>query len=181
VRIRDVTPDDVPAIARVHQESRETAFLRVLPAEVARSWTVEERVGVWRDYLARGDLGRTCFALVAEDEGEVVGLTCGGALPAEADEPGFRGEVVRLYVGTPHQRRGVGSALFHALTDRLARTGLVPFLVWTPSLNAGARRFYERLGGRLLRELPAVPSRTGIPVDKVAYGWSTPPLGSGES
>jgi ribosomal protein S18 acetylase RimI-like enzyme len=173
VDVRDATADDVPALARVHVESRRTAFSRVLPREVADSWTVDERVGTWRDVLADPGLGTRSFALVATEGAEVVGLASGGAIPV--DEPGFRGEVGRLYVATPSQGRGVGRALFLALTRRLARAGLEPFLVWTPARNGGARRFYERLGGRLVREAPGVPTRVGIPVDKVAYGWAEAP------
>jgi GNAT superfamily N-acetyltransferase len=173
VTIRDALPADVPAMARVHVESRRTAFARVLPPEVADAPTIEERLETWREFLARPDLGSRAFALVAVEEGEVVGVACGGGIPV--DEPGYLGEVIRLYVATPSQGHGVGRALLLALAGRLATAGLEPFLVWTPSRNEPARRFYERLGGRLVREALGVPSRVGIPVDKIAYGWDRAP------
>jgi ribosomal protein S18 acetylase RimI-like enzyme len=170
--IREATVHDVEGMARVHVESRHTAFRKTLGPEIAEEWTVEERRQTWREYLAREEIGVSAFALVAEREGEIVGIASGGAI--RGDEPGHLGEVERLYVGTPHQRTGVGTRLFVALAARLSRAGLEPFVVFTPSHNVWARRFYERLGGRLLKEVQGV-SRSGVPVEKVAYAWPTAP------
>jgi GNAT superfamily N-acetyltransferase len=170
--VRDATPSDVPAIARVHVESRRRALAGVLPPVVADAWTVEERVATWSGVLADPALGTRAFARVAVAGGDVVGLGNAGALPV--DEPGFRGEVARLYVAPAWQRRGVGRALFLSLAAGLDEAGLAPFLLWTVARNAPARAFYVRMGGRLAGTV-TVPSRGGVLVEKVSYGWDRAP------
>ena len=60
---------------------------------------------------------------------------------------------------------GPGSVLLATTTDP-------SLLVWVLEVNLEARRFYERLGGRLVAEKSIeIASR---PIREVAYGWLEP-------
>jgi ribosomal protein S18 acetylase RimI-like enzyme len=123
--LRRAHPDDSEAVADVFLASR-VAAMPYLPdlhtAEETRAWI--------RDVvLAEHDVR------VAEVEGAVAGfLALGGAT------------IEHLYVRPELQGRGIGSALL-ALAKDLRGDG---FRLWVFQRNAGARRFYERHGLRLV-------------------------------
>ena len=56
------------------------------------------------------------------------------------------GEIYSIYVRPDLYRRGIGGKLLrHAIRD-LAGRGYAEAVLWTLETNAGARRFYERVG-----------------------------------
>lgn len=98
----------------------------------------------------RREMGEMTF-FGEERDGEVVGVM--GYQPLEAGLP-VRVTLIRhAYVLPSHQGRGIGGLLLgHLLSmSRQRRTGAAPtLLVGTWAANAGAIRFYERHGFRLL-------------------------------
>ena len=57
-----------------------------------------------------------------------------------------------------------------AVATCLRRQGHAALMLWALADNTPARRFYELLGGELLRE--RVVELRGAPVREVAYGWA---------
>jgi GNAT superfamily N-acetyltransferase len=53
----------------------------------------------------------------------------------------------QLYIHPEHQNAGIGSLLFNDVCGAAPR----PFRFWVFQRNAGARRFYERRGSRLIK------------------------------
>ena len=76
---------------------------------------------------------------VAEDDGEVVGFTAFGT----RDGVDF---MEHLYVAPERQARGIGTRLMNRAKARRPEG----FRLWVFQANAGARRFYERHGLRLV-------------------------------
>ena len=56
-----------------------------------------------------------------------------------------------------------------ATSRRLLDDGIASLLVWVLTDNYPARRFYENLGGELVREQQITTA--GQTVDEVGYGW----------
>jgi GNAT superfamily N-acetyltransferase len=121
--IRRATPADAGEVGRVFVAARdEMAYLPRIPDE-DRSWL--GGLFVERDAI-----------WVEERDGRVIGFV------------GMNdGEVTHLYVEPGAQGGGIGTALL----DHVKAESGGELRLWVFQLNAGARRFYERHGFRLVR------------------------------
>jgi len=164
--LREATCADVPGIARVHAASWRTTYPGIFPAELLERLTPEAREPMWRRILC--DPGSRTFVYVAlGDDGEIVGFASGG--PEATGDPLYTGELYAIYLLAEHQGRGLGRALLALVRGRLRALGHGSMLIWVAEANAPARRFYEAMGGVLVRERTV--DFFGVPVDEVAYGW----------
>jgi ribosomal protein S18 acetylase RimI-like enzyme len=147
MRVRRADPTDSTEIAQVQVDSWHTSYRGIVPNGVLDELHVEERVHWWERVLTDGTDGR--FTFVAEDEtGQIVGYASGG--PSRSQIPCYAGEIYAIYVVHSHQRRGIGRQLVATVAAQLACDGRRSMLVWVFKENWAARRFYERLGGRLV-------------------------------
>ena len=163
--VRAALPIEAKTIALVHDTCWRAAYATILPAIVLRSSTLAAREALWAELLALPADERCAF--VAEVDGAIVGCAWGG--PEESGDPHYRAELLGLYLLPTAQRRGLGRGLLAAIADQFRRQGESALLLWALADNVGARRFYERLGGQLLRQRDTL--LCGLPVSEVAYGW----------
>src|SRR5262245_5216331 len=106
------------------------------------------------------------LAFVADQQGAVVGYGSYGAQRTELlQSRGYTAEVSELYVLRHAQGQGTGSRLMNNMASALIERGHRAMSLWVLEQNGPARRFYERLGGKLIAE-----KRAGLV--EVAYGWS---------
>jgi GNAT superfamily N-acetyltransferase len=146
--VRDATPDDAAAIARVHVRTWQSAYAHLFAAEaLARlSDTVEARADHWRREMdarhARSHM------LVAEIEGSVVGFASFGPPLDEQLDASAIGELYAIYVEPEHSGAGVGRALMAELLQRLRDDGFVEAILWVFDDNPRTRVFYELAGWR---------------------------------
>ena len=161
---------DARSLAAVHVASQQSAYREVLPAEFLSTLSVDLKTEGWRTLLAR-EAGSVLVATTGA--GRLVGFCHVG--PNRAEPRRFGGEVHAIYLLEEMRRRGLGRELFARGADSLRSAGLESFLVWVLALNAGARRFYERLGGAMVAERP-IEIGGGSYVE-VAYGWASGAIG----
>jgi len=152
-------------IAHVHDTCWRAAYADLLPPIVLHSSLRTDRERLWTGLLAV-PLEQRC-AFVAEDVGIIVGCAWGG--PEESGDPHYRAELLGLYLLPAYQRRGLGRRLVAAIAANVQHQGYHALTLWALAENVVARRFYEALGGRVLRERDTL--LRGIPVPEVAYGW----------
>ena len=165
MRIREATVADAAAMSRVHVDSWRTTYPGIVPDEHLASLDVKEREGRWRVIL---DAVSQDFTYVAESqEGEIVGFAGGG--PESSGDSQYRGELYTIYLFEEYQRRGIGRQLTEAVVIRLVASGMRSMLTWVLTENFPARRFYEALGGRFVREQDITIG--GASLVEVAYGW----------
>jgi L-amino acid N-acyltransferase YncA len=164
--IREATPADAAAIARVHIDSSRATYGGLVPDEVLHEMTYERRLGNWAETL--GAVGGAEFVYVAADDegGRVFGFASGG--PEREGDAEFDGELYAIYLLDTHQRGGAGRALAAAVAARLAASGFRSMLAWVLAENP-ACRFYEALGGSRVRE--KVIERGGRSLSEIGYGW----------
>ena len=157
--------DDAEAIERVRIATWHATYRGQLPdaALDAMSPHIEQR----RQRLR--DLGGAEFCFVAEGDGRVVGFAVGG--PERGHDPDYQGEVGAIYVLPEHQRKGLGRELIRESARHLARNGMTTLLIWVLRENGIGRGFYERLGGRAVREKPLLMPGLGEGYVEVGYGW----------
>lgn len=144
--IRDATPADAEAIARLHVDVWRVAYRDLAPPAVFEALDVPRRLDLWRRVLTSDGAGR--HVLVAEIDHRLVGFT--GAFRDAAPAMGGRWEVKVLYVATDHARRGIGRALLGRVAGRLVGHAGEGVALGVVTGNAPALAFYEALGGRIV-------------------------------
>lgn len=170
IRIRPATPDDAPAIAYVHVEVWRTTYRGLLPDDVLAQLSVERRSEGWRQAAAQsGQAGRALF--VAHEDGRIVGFA--GCGPERTGDPRYTGELYAVYVLESHQRQGIGRSLVRYVVEALVSGAHRAMLLWVLTANVGARRFYESLGGHMVRE--QLIEIGGAHYSETAYGWDDLP------
>jgi GNAT superfamily N-acetyltransferase len=167
--VRTATREDAGSIAAVHVASWRSTYREILPAELLSALSVDRRTEAWRGVLKRGEGSGEGSVLVATASGgDVLGFCHVG--PNRGEPLEFKGEVYAIYLLTEMQGRGLGRELFARGTEWLRAHDRRSLLVWVLASNSGARRFYERLGGRRVAEKPIeIGSHSYV---EVAYGWS---------
>jgi ribosomal protein S18 acetylase RimI-like enzyme len=164
--IRDATLADVPAIARVHVDSWRVTYRGLMPDDLLAGLSYKDRERQWTAAITRADTGRGCLVVADEGEDGIVGFASGGQCRGDW---GYDGELYAIYLSAAHQGRGLGKALHLAVAERLAAQGRTSMLTWVLDTNAGARGFYEALGG--IRAGEKTEEMDGATLREVAYGW----------
>jgi [ribosomal protein S18]-alanine N-acetyltransferase len=128
IRLRDLLPGDLEAAYALDQ----VCF--------------EPGIAYSRSEL-RGFLSRAgSVALIAEGEGDLAGFAIG-------HRRGTKGHVVTIDIAEAWRRRGTGKLLLTELVSRLKEAGAREIRLEVDVRNAGAVRFYERMGFRATRKL----------------------------
>jgi len=129
IEIREATPDDVTAIARVHVQAEWDTYSALFGSQAYRL-ELGESERRWRRALQDGDI-----LWVASDSTEIIGLG-----HARADRIGA------LYLLRSYQRRGIGRALLTRLLEGLNQRGVVEARFDVVAINVDAIGFYQALG-----------------------------------
>jgi len=169
VLIRKAAFGDAGGIARVHINSWLATYAGVVPDAHLRGLSVERRSNSVKAELTRMESGEEHGAMFVSvtDEGEVTGFIKGLENPGD---PPYNGELCALYIDERFKRRGLGTGLTLELVKWLIERGAKGMSCWVFEANAGARRFYERIGGMLLPGTK-VFEIGGAKIRGVRYGW----------
>jgi len=163
--IREASPTDAAAIARVHVDSWRTTYAGIVPADYLANLSYARREQFWCGVFSTPPLSG-CVYVAAQDTGEIVGFASGG--PERSGDTVYRGELYAIYLLATYQRQGLGRRLTTAVVQRLLQCGLSSMLVWVLAANPG-RAFYATLGGQQVDEKTTTIGAT--PLLEVAYGW----------
>jgi len=163
--IRRANLNDAENIARVHVQSWRESYRGIVPGDFLKNLSLERRILQWQNSLSnvQSEYHR---AFVAETGGEIAGFANHGR--ERESDPAYAGELYAIYILQSTHRKGVGRALVGAAARDLLGCKLTSMLVWVLADNP-ARGFYERLGGRYLRQKPIEIG--GIDLFEAAYGW----------
>jgi GNAT superfamily N-acetyltransferase len=137
VTVRLARPTDLDAVGRMHRRcSLETIFRRYFTAVPQLSPELQRR------------LLTSSVALVAEHDGEVVGLAH-LVLAPDVSGDSARPHEISLLVEDSWQRRGVGSALADAILEEAQAAGLTQVVAYTlPSSTASHALLRRARSGR---------------------------------
>jgi GNAT superfamily N-acetyltransferase len=168
VFVRRAVPDDLTGMARVHVETWKTTYRGIVPDERLDRLTVESDIaGGFGRWLREPPAGVAIFVALTRAD-KIVGFAL--ACPPREPEPDFSGELGAIYVRKAHQGRGVGTALVRDAARHLLHLGRTSMIVWVLEQNP-YRRFYERLGGVVVRKRMRDSRLAGVPLPEVSYGW----------
>jgi GNAT superfamily N-acetyltransferase len=140
MKVRQATPDDVPSLVALFQElDRMQSDWRVFTPRPG----FYDEVGVkYREAMSH----ENAVVLVAEDEGEVVGMAYGEVrVPSRfSDERAF--ELSGVVVRAGYRGRGVGRELVREAARFAGSVGVDWIELKTFAPNQGAMEFWETLG-----------------------------------
>jgi ribosomal protein S18 acetylase RimI-like enzyme len=156
--------DDADAIERIRTDTWRDAYRGLVPDSLLDGLGYDAT----RRRALMGRLPPHQFALVADVDGGVVGFCVGGG--SHPPDERFRGEVYAIYVLPEHHRRGIGRELLQAAAKELVDRGFHSMIIWVLRENAPSRRFYERMGGKHVRD--EVRELEGVHVTESGYGWT---------
>lgn len=125
VPIRQVTPDDLPAIRKLEQQ-----------AETAAHWAEREYDALFAPEAP------TRIALVVSSEADISRIQ-GFVIARCASE---EWEIENVVVGADHRRSGMASALIRELLRKAALGGATSVLLEVRESNVAARQLYEKFG-----------------------------------
>jgi ribosomal protein S18 acetylase RimI-like enzyme len=145
MRIREPRQPDAGAMGALHVRAWQRAYRGgLMPDAYLDQLSVEERVAMWTEALAREPRPRSTRYVAEADDGTVVGFLVAG--PEGGDEAAAVGEVYVLNVDPDAWGTGAGRALLEAGTSFLGEAGFAVAVLWVVPGNQRARRFYERDG-----------------------------------
>lgn len=128
---------DAETIARLKIACWREAYPGILPQPILDGLDLSRATAEWRAALEEG------IAWIAAEAGMPVGFGH------------MRGaEVTTLYVRAADHGRGVGREILQHLFDEIGCLGHRTAHLWVLEENPKARRFYERMGGRLAARRP---------------------------
>ncbi len=140
MKVRQATPDDVPALVALFQElDRMQSDWRVF---TPRPGFYDEVGAKYREAMGNDN----AVVLVAEDEGEIVGMAYGEVhVPSRfSDERAL--ELSGVVVRAGYRGRGVGRALVHEAARFATEREIEWVELKTFAPNQGAMAFWEGLG-----------------------------------
>lgn len=173
IEYRPATASDAEDIAQLHARSWRESYRGSFHDSFLDGDLPGERLRVWRGRLeqpACNQLVRLAFA-----GARLAGFVC--AYGGQDDRWGSL--IDNLHVAGEHKRSGIGSALMRQAGAWLApRYPELPVYLLVLEVNASARRFYERLGGRNAG-VSTMETHGGALVRSCRYTWPRPALLSG--
>lgn len=168
-RIRRARLDDAAAVAYVHVAGWRETYPGIVPARTLASMDVFSRTRYWAQVLDNKRNRTDIFLAEMPIDGEdrVIGFGVNG--PEQVGLTDYSGEFHALYVLKVGQGQGLGTRLMTTMAAAMTLRGMTAASVWALRDNWKARRFYEKMGGKLVSDRPL--NFDGTQVMEVAYGW----------
>jgi ribosomal protein S18 acetylase RimI-like enzyme len=163
--IRRAELKDAGDIARVRTTSWKQSYIGFAPDALLAKLDIN--ADRQRIEAAMVDPASKTLRFVAEAAGKLVGMgSCG---PAREQADNKRGEVYTLYLLQEAKGQGIGRALFVEMARQLAANGYASLQLNVLERNLPARGFYEKLGGKLVKE--GLFKYDGFELPDVTYVW----------
>jgi hypothetical protein len=162
ITLRPAAMDDIPRIAQVNVACWRSAYRDIVDAVFLASLSTQDFARRFRERA--GD--KTAITRVAASPQGVAGFCTGG--PNRGNPSEIDAEVYSIYVHDSCQGRGIGKKLIHSVVSELIEQGYAAVIIWTFRDNP-YRRFYDSLGGRVVRESSFELGGTDYVI--VGYAW----------
>ncbi|KAI8815777.1 acyl-CoA N-acyltransferase [Fimicolochytrium jonesii] len=154
VSVRPALPSGAASIANVHIRSWQWAYAGLMPASYLDNLapSLERRTQRWLDRLSAPASNNPTVTLVPELDNEVVAF-------ASLDPPRDKifttaeMELTSLYLHLHAAGQGIGRALMDVIKNEIRHLGMHHATLWVLDTNERARRFYEREGWRVTKDV----------------------------
>jgi GNAT superfamily N-acetyltransferase len=166
-RIREAYQNDFEGIAKVRVDTWRVAYKGIVPDDFLESLSYQQIAERWKKIFWEDKRPGVAIFVAENEQKEIVGIAVCG--PEQSQDPVYRGEIYILYVLPHYQRQGIGHALVAACVQHLVQQSAVETMLIWAAAESPYRRFYESIGGKLVREKSKEIGGKMIP--EVGYGW----------
>lgn len=140
--IREVTAEDIPALAVLHVKTWSQTYWTVPnpPTYKIREWQ-------WREQFKVTDGSWFCY-VIENSKGELIGFAK-GKMYSGKDLPEFSGEINKIYLLREYQRLGLGKKLLCKVAEKFLSMGINNMVLFGEPENPSCH-FHEAMGGEKL-------------------------------
>ena len=157
--VRDATIEDLPATLAIYNELIDTTTI----AWTDRQQTLEERTAWFAEQQRR-----SFPVLVADDAGEVVGVTAYNDFRDSIHWPGYRHSAeLSIHVRGDRRQSGIGRMLMEALIERARQSEVHVLVAGIDADNVESIRFHERMQFVEVARMPETGRKFGRWLDLV--------------
>ncbi|HBD06218.1 MAG TPA: hypothetical protein DCY93_02275, partial [Firmicutes bacterium] len=142
--IRKNRYEDQEQMAHIKVDGWKNAYDRIISSSYLNALNYKEQT---ERYQASFEEYKD-YVFVAVRGDEVLGYSCFNPTP---NVDNFDSELVSLYIKPTEIGRGIGTELFIATRKQMIKFGKKNMIVWCLSDNENAIRFYEKLGGKIVK------------------------------
>lgn len=136
-------------MARVVVDAWRVAYKGIVSDEYLDGLKYEARENSFRERILEKDSGKLIYVYEDERINKIVGIIYFGK-PLE--EIQYGGEIYDLYVLPAFQKQGIGRQLIKEAINKLGEINCKNIIIWALKDNINARKFYEKIGGKLTSE-----------------------------
>lgn len=144
--IRNIVETDIPAVVDIQFEGWKTAYKGIIEESYLNSMNKKER-----EQKRKNDYNKSLF-IVATLNNEVVGFCRYSENVISTDGEDCDCEVMSLYVKPELKQQGIGKTLLNYAKSDLRNKGKRKMVLWCLKENYPSRRFYEKMGGKIIGE-----------------------------
>ncbi len=138
---RSAREDDIESIAEIKVNGWQTAYCGIVDERYLGAMSAQEQSALLKTYPLSS-------FIVAEKGGNVVGF-CRISEGSLAGGATLGCEIRDIYIRWDMKRQGIGTKLFKYTVKVLNRRGYKIMSLGVFEENLGARKFYEKMGGRI--------------------------------
>lgn len=168
LRLRDAEIHDAAALAAIHCASWRSAYAGILEQSFLDGPIEADRAELWSGRLTNPEPSQA--VLLVEGAAEPIGFICSfGNIDRD-----WGSLIDNIHVLPSRCGRGCGGFMMRSAATRLAsRHPGVGIHLWVFEANEAGRRFYERLGGKIVeRDSSRIPAANGASV--LRLHWPDP-------
>ena len=138
--IRKAKEDDVRQISEIVVEDWKTAYKGIIDSNYLDSMSTENQYQI--------EINRFPEYVVAAKGEEILGYVWKRMIDDEASDC----EIIALYVRLSKRNCGIGRALLLDSIDSFRKAGRKQMIIWCLKENLEARKFYEKMGGKVYKD-----------------------------
>ena len=147
--LRNIEKEDIPAIVDIQISGWQTAYKGIVDDLFLNAMNREERIKQrFQDYNQGG-------FIVAKLNTQIVGYcryVNSNTLSPETPEADC--ELSALYVKPNLKSNGIGTKMFQFVINEFKTQNKTKMIIWCLKDNYPSRNFYEKMGGKIIKERP---------------------------
>ena len=140
--IRYYEQKDIEQVAKIITEDWKIAYKGIIDDEYLKNLDYKDKEKSIREKYQKQK------SIVLDEEGIVKGYSRFGE---NRDEEKDLAELYALYVKADERGKKIGEKLLRKTADILSKRGYKGIVIWCLEKNKNARKFYEKMGGKLYK------------------------------
>lgn len=171
VVIREARPVHAAAMARINVATWRDSYGKFLPRQLMEELSCFQKQAEIENFFARWEENQAVALVVENKSGEMMAFIMAGK--NHRLDLGYMGEIYNLHVAPAFQSQGIGHYLVYRVSQVFWQRNWNTMMVWALAENP-SRRFYEKLGGRIITQ--DVDEYRGFTAPVIVYGWNELPI-----